>query len=219
MPTLGELGTLPNELSNSLISTTPLWKREASTITQTDILLFLQQYKRTEQYGQACREVSKVTDAGIEALISGDLKAAEFSFFEHQKIVFTSDELCEWMSCVSDARCKAILFGLDMKMDPKDVIGLAWQETKDLRLTPLAREIIISLPRHMHLKYVFWDYLSNGSAAPLFGLAESALEVSQGLGFGVLQDLYERMIITDAETELNHFLSQFNLELDSRIGK
>lgn len=211
MPTLGELGDLPKLLSNSLISTSHLWKREASEIKQLDLLLFLHQYKHTNLYGKACREVNLITGAGIDALITGELDVAEFAFFEHPKVFFTSDEFCEWMSEVSDARRNAILFALEMDLDPKVVIGLRWKDLTALSLTPVSQEIISNQVRHLNLKYVFWEFLTNGSAAPLFGLSESAAEVSQGLPFQTLRELYQRMVITDSQTTLKAFLKQIEL--------
>lgn len=218
MPVLGELGVLPNVLSNSLIAQSHLWKREVSTIKQLDLLVFLYQYKGTSQYGQACREVNTVTDAGAEALIAGDVETAEFVFFEFPKVAFTSDEFSEWLSAVSEIRQKALLFALEMDMDPKAVIGLEWRDLRKLQLTPIANELAKGMMRHFSLKYVFWDFLSNGSAAPLFGLAESALEVSQGLGFEVLRGLYKRMVIIDTEANLADCLHRICQELEEGAG-
>ena len=217
MPSLFDLGALSNSLSNSLISQSSLWKRDVSTITQTDILVFLTAHRHTKNYGRACREINAVIDAGAEALISGIVDEAEFVFFEMPKIAFTSDDMIEWLSCVSDIRQKALLFSLEMNMDPKAVIGLEWKSLRELRLTPTAYEIVTGLPRHMNLKYVFWDFLSNGSAAPLFGLAESALEVSQGLGFDVLRDLYKRMVLIDEQDEIEKCLQRICADIDSGI--
>jgi hypothetical protein len=217
MPALGELGNLPNVLSNSLISNSPLWKREASTIKKVDLFLFLRQYKDTEQYGSACREVEKVTVAGLEAIIDGAIEEGEFAFFQQPKVAFISDELCEWLSGISLTRCHALLFALEMEMDPKTVIGLEWKDLSRFELTPVAKKIVDQAPRHMKLKYVFWDYLTNGSAAPLFGLGETALEVSQGLGFDVLQNLYNNLVIIDTEADLEGFLKHFNLKWNKQV--
>jgi hypothetical protein len=212
MPRLSQLGDLPNSLSNSLLSSSRLWNREASSIKQLDISLFIAKYKGTPQYAQAIREVSILIDAGITALVSGDIPEADFAFFEIPKTPLTAFEFTEWLSCVSLSRRRALLFALEMRMSPKDVIALEWKDVSKLRLTDLAYGIIIHLPRHFKLRYVFWDYLSNGSAAPLFGLAESALEVSQGMGFHVLQELYNNMIMIDQNAELGSFTRALNLK-------
>lgn len=219
MPRLSQLGDLPNSLSNSLLSSSRLWNREASSIKQLDVTLFLEAYRGTPQYSQAIKEVNQLIDAGITALVSGDIAEADFAFYEIPKTHITASEFTKWLSCVSLARRRALLFALEMKMSPKDVIALEWKDVSKLKLTDLSYGIIIHLPRHFKLKYVFWDYLSNGSAAPLFGLAESALEVSQGMGIPALQELYSSMIMVDQEAEVDSFVRSFNLELNrSKMG-
>jgi hypothetical protein len=216
MPQLSQLGELSTVLSDSLISQSHLWKQDASNIKQLDIALFLGQYRGTSEYTQAVKEVDQVIDAGITALISGDIDEADFAFYQLSKTPITACEFAQWLTCVSPARRRAILFALEMSMDPKDVIALEWGGLRKLRLTPLAHDIVKSLTRHFKLKYVFWDYLSNGSAAPLFGLSDSALEVSQGLGFVALLEMYKGMIMIDQEAEVNSFVSDLNRELNLR---
>lgn len=206
MTLLKDLGGIPNLLSNSLLSKSSLWNREADSITQLDISLFVASHRHTD-YAKALREVHILIDAGIDALIEGELEVAEFTSYEYPKAAFTATELIEWLSCVSVARRKAILFALEMRMNPREVIALDWEKLSRLQLTPLSLAIVNSCIRHIKLKYVFWDYLSNGSAAPLFGLSESVLEVSQELGYESLQSLYDRMVLFDDNAELHDFAS------------
>jgi len=211
MPLLRDLGNLSNLLSDSLVSKSAIWKREASAVTQLDFAIFLAQH-RDNHYAQALREIDLVITAGIEALICGELEHADFVLYEYPKAAFTSSELVEWLSCVSLARRRAIMFALEMKMHPRDVIGIEWGTLSQLKMTPLAFEIVCTSMRHFKLKYVFWDFLSNGAAAPLFGLAESALEVSQGLEFETLLNLYDKMVFIDSEADLESFKLAFNIE-------
>lgn len=213
MPLLRELGNLPILLSDSLVSKSAIWKREASTVTQLDLAIFLAQH-RDNHYPQALREIDLVITAGIEALISGDIEQADFVFYEYPKAAFTSSELIEWLSCAPLARRRAIMFALEMKMHPRDVIGIEWGTLSQLKMTPLAFELVCSSMRHFKLRYVFWDFLSNGSAAPLFGLAETTLEVSQGLGFETLLNLYDKMVFVDPDAELASFKSALDIEVN-----
>lgn len=208
MPSLNELRNLSTLLNNSLISESRLWTREASGLTPLDLSLFVISHKHKDTYSQALREVDIVITAGIEALISGDIDKADFTDYRLPKAAFTATDLVEWLSCVSLPRRRAILFALEMKLSPREVIGLEWGTLGQYGLTPLAFELVSASPRHIKLKYVFWDYLSNGAAAPLFGLAESALEVSQGLNFGVLQSLYDNMVLVDTAADAENFLCQ-----------
>lgn len=216
MPLLKELGNLPDLLpSDSLISRSPLWNRNADSITELDISLFIAA-NREKNYSKALREVHLIIDAGIEGLICGELDIADFTSYEYPRAAFTVTELVEWLSPVPLARRKAILFSLEMRMHPRDVIALEWGKVSELTLTPIAFELVTTSLRHIKLKYVFWDYLSNGSAAPLFGLAETVMEVSQGLGYEALQRLYDRMILIDSNAELEGFMSALQA-LDDKV--
>ena len=46
---------------------------------------------------------------------------------------------------------------------------LRWKEWLRLQTAQFARDRIRAQPRHLRLDYIFWEYLENGSAAPLFG--------------------------------------------------
>lgn len=217
MSTLSDLGELPTLLSNSLLSQTPLWQREVRTLSPLDLDAFVALHKGTSQYCKALREVDHVVNAGMAALVDGPLDSADFVFFDPPKQAFTSADLCEWLEDVTLIRRRALLFALDMKMTPREVIDLSWPELKKLRLTMLAKELVKVQPRHIRLPYVFWDTLPNGAAAPLFGLGESALEASQGLGFETMQRLYDRMVMIDSQADLDSFTDDFNTEFNNRL--
>jgi hypothetical protein len=92
------------------------------------------------------------------------------------------------------------LFSLETGWAISDVIGLT---RKALRyrmheLTPIAFELAQTAPRHIKLDYVFWEFMSTGAAAPLFGLEETALEVSRGIGIDRLRVLYRDAAAIDS---------------------
>jgi len=67
MPTLAQLGSLPTILPDSLLSSSPLWKREVSSIQPLDLALFLRLHKGTENYLRALREVEELKNVAMQA--------------------------------------------------------------------------------------------------------------------------------------------------------
>lgn len=217
MLSLKDFGDLPVILSNSLLSKTPLWKREVRTITPTDLNAFVALHKGTSQYAQALREVNVLVDVGIESLANGQLKQAEFAFYDNPEPTFIVSDLIEWISDMPIIRRRATLFALEMKMQPREVVELSWGHIRKLDLTLIASELVRAMPRHIRLNYVFWDTLPNGAAAPLFGLSESILEASQGLGFDTMLRLYNRMVMIDSNSDALDFVEKMNLTGMNRI--
>ena len=131
----------------------------------------------------------------------------------------TVDELILWLSETTPVRRRAILFGLESKMPVKDIIDLSW---KKLLSNPhvysgFALSLANATPRHLRLPYVFWEPMEGIIAGPLFGLAETVLNVSQGMGYTALQNLYDNAIPIDCSADLDHFSNVFCQELDNRI--
>ncbi len=219
MTRLQDLGSLPVILSNSLLSRSPLWRREVATLTPLDLSSFVARYRGTPAYFDAIAEANVVVDAGIEALMSGAINSAEFIHFRAPKAVTLVSDVVEWLSRVSLIRCKAILFALETELSPRFVMELSWKGLSRLTLSNLAVEVVRSMPRHIRLDYVFWDILPNGAVGPLFGLTESAMECADGLGFEKMLERYKNMVMIDSDADLKHFLSNFNAELDRRMNQ
>lgn len=62
-------------------------------------------------------------------------------------------------------------------------------------------------PRHLRLNDVFWEYLEDGRAVPLFGLTDSVSGVTMGRSFADLQALYDRMVWIDSAAEVQAFIA------------
>lgn len=219
MSTIGELGALPVILSDSLLAKTPLWKREVRTVTPTDLFAFVALYRGSSKYFDAIAETNCVVGAGIAALDSGAIDRADFIRFVPPKAPFLLSDLYRFLRKLSPMRRRATLFALETKMAPRHVVELGWKDLRKGTMTILAAQIVDAMPRHIRLPYVFWDYLSNGSAGPLFGLSESILECSDGLGFEALLEMYERMILVDADANFEGFIKGINREVDERMSK
>ena len=73
--------------------------------------------------------------------------------------------------------------------------------------------------RHFKLEYVFWETLPNDVVAPLFGLGENVMKVSQGMGYKALQRLYRETLPFDQTDDLDRFMADFNENLNQSISK
>ncbi|MBB3004685.1 MAG: hypothetical protein V4793_15930 [Paraburkholderia tropica] len=118
---------------------------------------------------------------------------------------FTLGDLRALLAPLSGARRAAVLYALDTHTNLDRTVMLEWKEALRAPTTEFARDLIRIQPRHLRLDYVFWEYLENGSAAPLFCLEDSVSEVTMGRSFADLQALYDRMIWIDAELEADSF--------------
>lgn len=129
---------------------------------------------------------------------------------------FTLGDVNALLAPLSNTRKQAVLFTLDTRgtrgtLD--DTVMLGWKEGLRMQTTQFARDLIRAQPRHLRLNYVFWEYLENGSAAPLFGLQDSVSEVTMGRSFADLQALYDRMVWIDPKAEAESFVRELNAEL------
>lgn len=215
MPTLAQLGHLPTLLPDSLLSSSKLWQREVKTLKPLDLALFIRLHKGTSNYLKALREVEQLKNVVMQAHIDDALPEDTLVLLGHDtpREQFTSGDLVEWLETTTLARRRALLFALETDLDPREVIELTWKDLRKLNMTSLALELVRATVRHIRLPYVFWDTMPNGAAAPLFGLHETALEVSQGLGIAVMRRLYRDMLMLDAKMEAAAFDADFKLEM------
>jgi hypothetical protein len=125
---------------------------------------------------------------------------------------FTLGDLRALLNPLSHTRKQAVLFALDTGTSLDDTVLLGWKEGLRKQMTAFGRDLIRSQPRHLRLDYVFWEYLENGSAAPLFGLENSVSEVTMGRSFADLKALYDRMVWIDSKVEAECFVRDLSLE-------
>ncbi|KVH05388.1 hypothetical protein WS84_28040 [Burkholderia anthina] len=118
---------------------------------------------------------------------------------------FTLGDLRVMLAPLSIARRSAVLFALDTHTSIEDSVLLGWKEALRRNYSEFAKEIVRAQPRHLHLDYVFWEYLDNGVAAPLFALEDSVKSVALGRNFAELQALYDRMVWIDTRAEADDF--------------
>lgn len=205
---------------NALLSQSPIWNRRIDRLQPIDLDAFIRSYYGTPQYHQAIREVSALIDQSWNATLQRKVEAAKIIFYDpipRQRI--TVDELKEWLSSTSVMRRKAILFGLETRLPIQDVVSLTWKRLYATPFSAYARAITDSCVRHLRLDYVFWENTNDIIAAPLFNLADTALEVSQGLGYSALQRLYRECLPFDQKDDLNVFMGAFNETFNEEISK
>lgn len=203
--------------ANSLLASSHLWNRRIETVKPTDLLVFLRTHWRTPHFTKARQQIELLIDVVWQAMVDREIPAAPLIHFSIPEIRITIGELSSWLSSVSHSRRRAILFGLESGLPIGEIISITWGELRKKQLSQYGMSICGANARHISLDYVFWEYLPGGSAAPLFGLSESAYEVSQGLGYGVLQRLYKTIIPTDSSEDLYHFTDKLCIELNRTI--
>jgi hypothetical protein len=188
--------------SASPLMQSKLWGRDINSLTRIDLMALLRQHKGTEAYQDALNDIDLLCNAGIRAVLSGKAIDNDAFYFTTPGIeTITAGDLSSWLSETTIARSSAILFALESGWSLKEVIGMTWgaSRSKLHSLPPLAFELVVSTTRHIKLDYVFWEFMSSGAAAPLFGLEETALEVSQGMGFKKLRELYKGMAMVGSD--------------------
>lgn len=208
-------------LSCHLISASHLWEHRVERISATELSAFIRSHWGTPNYYESIRQVERLIDAGWSAFIDRKIRKTPpmIKFDPEPKQRITVDELVAWLSEASEVRRRAILFALETKMPIADVIELTWPRLNMIKhqIPGYALKLAHSTPRHIRLNYVFWENMQGMIAGPLFGLAETVLEVSQGLGYEALQRLYDTTIPIDTNADFEDFANQFCIELNARL--
>lgn len=206
---------------NDLIAQSPLWNRHIENLKPLDLTAFLRLHWGTPLHSKAVRQVGLLIDLGWFATIDRKLpQAPAITFFDPtQRERITVDELCAWLGEVSVVRRRAILFALETGMPIPDLINLTWKQLHGMKdVSDYAMTMANLNPRHIKLDYVFWEPMVNLAAAPLFGLAESMMTVSQGMGYDALKRLYREAIPFDTKADLEEFTKDFCTEFDHLIS-
>jgi len=121
--------------------------------------------------------------------------------------IFTAGDLRVLLERLPLIRRKALLFCLETRMTPEDLVLLRRRNVFLPGLPPIAREIVRSVPAHLHIDLLFWEQVGEapGITAPVFGLEASLRKVAEGMSFGELQRLYDRMEWIDEDLEVESF--------------
>lgn len=203
---------LKGEWPHHLIEQTPIWNRDVERLQPLDLTVFIRSHWGTPQYYEAIRQVESLIDVCWHATIVKELPQSPAITFcdpvPRQRI--TVDELCAWLSEVSLVRRRAVLFALETGMPVQEIIGLTWKKLHRTQgISDYGRAVAALGTRHFRIDYVFWEPLPNLAAAPLFGLADSIMEVSQGMGLDALARLYREALPFDTRADGEAFIADF----------
>jgi hypothetical protein len=213
MPKVCEVGAVAKLLPQSLLSRSWLWSRPVHEVTPAEILVFLRTWKDRGRLVEARRNIDSLMHETYRAMAAGELGRVPYATFAEPDPAFMVSDLCEILEPLSHERRRAAVFALETGMIPKDVLLLDWRRAHSLvqrqQLSTVAEFIVRAQPRHMRLDYVFWEFLENQVAAPLFGFEED-LHTTTGLEFDALLSTYRRMVWVDAEAEFADFTKEIH---------
>lgn len=207
---------IKGEWPNSLLAQSGLWERDIETLRPLDLSVFLRQFSGSSEYNEAYREIEALIDKSWHALIDREVRSTPtiIAYDPQPPGRITVGDLCSWLETTTESRIRAIVFGLETKMPIADIISLTWRKLRAIKgVSDFALAIADACPRHIRLDYVFWESMPNLAAGPLFGLAETVLDVSQGLGYEMLGRLYDNMILIHEKADLKDFIARFPVSI------
>lgn len=194
--------------STRLLEGSSLWHRDVEGLTPLDLQLFLRSHWGSYEYPMALSEVDAMIKAIWDEVLYGSLpELPQIAFFATPKIRITSDEFSSYLTSVSIAHRRAIIFTLETNLAPQKVAALTHEDIGLVEglVNQIAMSAVHSQPRHPTLPYVFWQETADGKGAPLHDLADAIFDVSQGLGLQSLRQLYHNMICIDQDSDLAQF--------------
>lgn len=200
MPALKDIGSFRINLANTALAKSPLWNMPAETIVPAQLAAFKARLK-LEGFEKTDLLFRSIIEALGKAEKSGEIRNAPIlNYSEPEVFVMTSRVLREGFESMTRPTPAAILFALEVGLEPEQVVTLTWEKARMLvnanKIKPYARRILDSQVRHITSGYVFWKTRKDNKAEPLFGLE---LEVFEAFGmiWSELRTAYEGMILND----------------------
>jgi hypothetical protein len=182
------------------LSKSPLWNMQVSEIVPAQLTAFRTRLAidgNTDK-SEAGAIVQLIIRTVEQAVIDGEINAPPLLSYIEPVKPMTMGMLRRTFSTMSRPRPAAILFGLEMKLDVEQIITLKWCDAKLLNLTPYARLILDSQPRHIASPYVFW-YESKSKPFPLFGLGEEVLYAFEMTWSELVASTHNRIVAIDED--------------------
>lgn len=117
---------------------------------------------------------------------------------------FTVTDLRLFLEPFSLERRRALLFALDRKLTPAQVILIDRKTANLIADTPFSRSILAAQPVHLRLNYAFWEFMDGGRlAVPLFQLDKQ----TDNINFTALTEQFHHLILVDTQADRRHFES------------
>lgn len=197
---------IKRQLANSPFATHPLFNRKLETLTNLELGAFVRAAKFDSHEAEALQLVDELTTYAYQALSRGAIASAPIVEKSAVKRgIFTSEELVKMLAKTCLVRRQAIIFCLESGIHPRAAISLTWKQVREQHFSDLANDLLDAQPRHIRLPYVFWESGENGSAMPLFALAEVADEIT-GMAWHDLKLMYTDMVWVDSAADRDAFI-------------
>lgn len=207
-----DIGQDNAHLQNSQLKNYRLWNKPTSEVKSLDLLIYQKSMEIEGNGNEAIRDIEELQRATIMAMLDGRLNDAPYLSYMGQRIKMTMGDFTALLqySDLSQIRKKAILFSLETGIKPEDVVIMTWKILSKTSLTPLAKAIVESIPRNIHINYVFWEDMESFSmVTPLFGLSQNVQDMFSGLTHREVSKLFHEAVLFDSEAELK-FLQEQN---------
>lgn len=183
--------------TNSLLANSPLWNKPVDQIIPAQLVAFRERLK-LEGHQDTVSLFKTIVDSLNQAKASGEITNAPILDFAKPKaVVMDLRRMREAFERMSRPTPSAILFALEVGLDPDELTVLTWERAKALakagRVKTYARSILEGQPRHISCKYVFWRQGPKGGAHALYGLELEVFE-EFGMVWSELVQAYKDMV-------------------------
>jgi hypothetical protein len=206
-----DLGIENARLKNSKLKNYRLWNKPISQVKSLDLLIYVKTMEIEGEQEAASQDVEELQRITIMAMLEGRLNDAPYLSYAGQRVKMTMGDFTTLLQYaeLSQTRKKAILFSLETGMKPEDVVILTWKMAQKMKMTPLAKSIVESTPRNIHVNYVFWEEMETFSmTAPLFGLSQDVQDLFSGLTHREASKLFHEAVLFDSNEELEFLRAQ-----------
>lgn len=200
MLTLREVQGIQLALDGSPVSKSPIWNMQIDQIIPAQLAAFRARLGLSGLKSEADTTIQYILGQVKHAAKMGGLgRIKMLDYVRPNDEVLMSSELERGFREMVRPMPAAILFGLEAKLQPDEIVTLTWQKAHELRcqrkLTPFAVRILDSQPINIASSYIFWRYRS-AKVLPLFGLEQEVFDVF-GKIWPELQAGYEGLILDD----------------------
>lgn len=209
-----DLGLENAHLKNSQLKNYRLWNKLTSQVKPLDLIIYQKSMEIEGQEQEAIRDIEELQRITILAMLEGRLNNAPYLSYIGERIRMTMGDFTSLLqhADLTPVRKKAILFALETGIKPEDVVIMTWKIASKTKMTPMAKAIIDSLPRNLHINYVFWEEMDTFSmTAPLFGLSQNVQDLFSGLTYREASKLFQEAVLFDSEEELKYLQAQNNI--------
>ena len=205
-----ELNAFSDTLGKSTLATDSFWALPLSQMAPMQVEFFYHRAKFLDKFEEAkalITELQQVVMASSQALDKEDMM-----IFAHRvpDPIFTVDELVDGLGQMTEVRQNALLFALETKLTPAQVINLRWNDPVQLPQTECV-QILLSgarAHRHINLPYVFWEW-SGSVAQPLLSLQEDA-EMAFAKSWPGIVASYDDMVLISPKADAGHVKNLLN---------